>query len=141
MNYSKEAIQHLTQFIKGDDAGRAWLQKNNFPELILFYYSILGQKEAVRELIKNKQDEIIAFALAARGDAKAFNWLVENKKFIPAAVVQSIYEKKPARLWLLKHNLNHYLDLADAIKEKFKEDEKGDIFAIFNKFLKHIPTP
>ena len=52
--YSSESIRQLTKLILGEDSARAWLQKNNFPELILLHYSLEGNDVALRELTQKK---------------------------------------------------------------------------------------
>ena len=82
MNYNKEEINHLIAFIKGNDESRAWLQKNNFPELILLHYAINGNEQALKELANKKHIELTAFAHAVLGDIRASNWLTKNNKLV-----------------------------------------------------------
>mgnify|MGYP001557905995 CR=1 FL=1 len=136
MSYSPGAIIHLANLIKGNDASRLWLIKNNYPELVLLHYSINGRDDAMKELIKKKHVAITAFAHSIRGNARAFNWLAENKKFELAATIQVLYKKRNAWLWLKNNKLDHYLILADAIRKRLDEEESGDIFSFIMKPFK-----
>lgn len=141
MNYPKEAIQQLTSFIGGNDEGRAWLQKNNFPELILLHYSIEGNDQALQELTRKKHVELTAFVHAVLDDKRAFNWLAENKKFILAATVRVTYNDKNAEAWLMKNNLSHYVALGRAIKKNEANEAADDIFSLMRKFIHLFRNP
>lgn len=133
--YSKDAILHLASLIKGSDEARIWLQKNNFPELILLSYAIDGNDEALRELARKKHVELTAFAHAVLDDKRAFNWLAVNKKFIWAATVRVTYKDINAEAWLLKHNLPHFAELGKAIRKREEETQADDVFGLIRKFI------
>lgn len=136
MNYSKEAIVKLTEFVKGDKEAGKWLVKNNFKELELLYYALKGYDGALRELKDKKYYEAAAFATAVRGNAKAFNWLVLNKKYEWAAMARVINKKQDAALWLQKHNLRHYLELAAAISAELIIENEGDAMGMLFRWLR-----
>lgn len=140
MNYTKEPIVHLTALIKGDDNARAWLQKNNFPELILFHFALNGREEAIRKLAEGKYVELTAFTHAVvNGDARAANWLAENNKFIWAAMASIINKKdKGAEAWLMRHNYPHFLELARTILQKEQDEQDEDILGMFRKFIRSV---
>jgi len=135
MNYPKEAIQQLTSLIGGNDEGRAWLQKNNFPELILFHYAVDGNEQALLELTKKKYVDLIAFVHAIQDDKLAFNWLAKNKKIVMAATTRVTYNDKDAEAWLMRHNLPHYVELGRSIKKNEANEAADDVFGLMKKFI------
>lgn len=128
MNYNKEVISRLTELIKGNDTARGWLQKNNFPELILLHYSFIGHDDALKKVSDKEHFDVVAFAHAVRGDKKALKWLLENKKTEWAATANLINQDKKAEAWLRNYKLYHYIELAKAIKENTDIVEDDDIF-------------
>ena len=141
MTYSKEAIQHLTRLIKGENASREWLQKNNFPELILLHFALDGNDNAFHELKDRKYAELSAFALAILDDKRAFNWLAENKHFIWAATIRVTYRDPQAETWLMRNNLPHYADLGRAIRENEENAAADDVFGLMKKFINIFKNP
>ncbi len=139
--YDKEAIKQLTLLIQGDNAARAWLQNNHYPELILFHYAIDGNDEALKELTNKKSIDLVAFAHAILDDKRAFNWLAENKKFILAATVKVTYNDKNAEAWLIKNNLLHFAELGNAIRKNEKDQSADDIFGVMKSFFKFLLNP
>ena len=135
MNYPKEAIRQLTSFIGGNDEGRAWLQKNNFPELILLHYSIDGNDQALKELARKKHIDLIAFVHAIQDDKQAFNWLAKNKKLVMAATVRVTYNDKNAEAWLMRHDLSQYVELGRAIRKNEENESADDVFGLMRKFI------
>lgn len=146
MNYSPEAILQLARLIKGNTEALAWLQKNNFPELILLRYALEGdtrietyahrRDEALRELIRLKHIVLVAFAKAMMGDNNAANWLGQNKKYEWAAVVSIVNKKdKGAEEWLARHKLTHFAGLAKVLREKEEEMKEDDIFGLLKKLV------
>jgi hypothetical protein len=146
MKYSPEAILQLSRLIKGNTEALTWLQKNNFPELILLHYTLEGDTciekyeyrryEALKELIRLKQTVLVAFAKAMMGDNHAANWLVENKKYEWAAIVSIVNKKdKGAEAWLVKHKLTHFAELAKTLREKEEEMQEDDIFGLLKKLI------
>jgi len=138
MNYSREAIQHLTELIKGVDTARDWLQTNNFPELILVHYSLEGNETALRELTQKKYVDLVAFVHAVQDDKRAYNWLAENKKFTWAATVRVTYKDNNAEAWLMRNNLSWYADLGRAIRMNEENEQADDIFGLFRKIIQAL---
>jgi len=136
MNYTKESIIKLTEFVKGNKEAGKWLVDNNFKELELLYYALKGYDGALRELKDKKYFVPAAFATAIRGNARAFNWLIKNKKYEWAAMVRVINKKQDAALWLQKHNLHHYLALAIAINAELIIENEGNFLGMLSKMLK-----
>lgn len=141
MNYTQEAIFHVTEFIKGNDAARAWLQKNHYPELILLQYALNGNDEALKELAYKKHIELTAFVHAVQDDKRAFNWLAQNKKFIWAATVRVTYNDKNAEVWLVRNQLPHYAELGKAIRKNEENESADDVFGLMKKFIRFLKNP
>lgn len=139
--YNAEIITHLAKFIGGDDASREWLQKNNFPELILLAYAIDGNDPALIELTKQKHVDLVTFAHAVLDDKRAFNWLAQNKKFLLAATVRVSYGDKGAEAWLARNNYHHFIELGRAIKKNEEEQAPDDIFGLMKKFINIFRNP
>ncbi|TAL62746.1 MAG: hypothetical protein EPN85_01915 [Bacteroidetes bacterium] len=133
--YNVETIKHLTKLIRGDDASRAWLQKNKFPELILLHYAIDGNDQALIELTRKKHVKLVAFVHAVLDDKRAFNWLAESKNFIWAATVRVTYKDSNAEAWLMRNNLSHYMELGRAIRKKEEDEAPDDVFGLMKKFI------
>ena len=136
MEYNTETIRHLTKLILGDDASRIWLQKNNFPELIMLHFALKDNTKVLQELANKKHVELVFFAQAALDNKSAFNWLAKNKKFIWAATVRVVYKDKGAEAWLLRNHLSHFAELGKAILKNKEEDDSSDILGIFKKIIK-----
>ena len=141
MEYTVKTIRHLTKLILGDDTSRDWLQKHNFPELILLHFSIEGNDEALKKLIQSKHVEIAAFAQAVLDDKQAFNALAKNKKYTWAATVKVAYKDKKAEEWLLRYDLAHYAALGRAIGQKLKEQSGNDTLGMMKKFITILKKP
>lgn len=139
--YNKEAIERLTLLVKGSDKGRAWLQQNNFPELILLHYAIDGNDEALKQLTKAKNIDLVAFTHAVLDDKRAFNWLAENKKFVLAATVKVTYNDKNAEAWLIKNDLSHFAELGKAIRENEQNQSADDIFGVMKNLFRFLLNP
>jgi hypothetical protein len=134
--YNAETIKHLTALIKGDDSSRAWLQKNNFPELILLHFALEGNEKAFHELKNKKHAELTAFSLVVlQDDKQAYNWLALNKHFLWAATARVTYKDKNAEAWLMRNHLPHYAELAKAILKNEESQQADDIFGLFRKFI------
>ena len=138
MNYPPEAILHLARLIKGNNEGGLWLQKNNYPELILLHLALKGDEDAMKELAKRKHAVLTAFAHAMyNDDAHAAKWLAENKKFEWAAVARIVNKKdRAAEAWLMKHKLIHFAGLAKVMREKEQETQDEDIAGMLRKFIR-----
>jgi hypothetical protein len=144
MNYSKETIAHLTKLIQtGDETSRLWLQKNNFPELILLHFALDGNENAFHELKNKKFAELTAFALVVlQDDKQAYKWLAENKHFLWAATARVTYKDKSAEAWLMASKLPHYVDLAKAILKNEENQQADDVLGLFRKFIRLLkPRP
>mgnify|MGYP003332473868 CR=1 FL=1 len=50
INFPPEAILQLARLIKGNSEGGTWLQKNNFPELILLHLALKGDENAMKKI-------------------------------------------------------------------------------------------
>ncbi len=136
--YSKEAINRLTRFIKGDKEAGKWLVDNNLKELELLYYALKGYEGALKELSEKKYYEVAAFAHAVQGSASSFNWLVKNKKYEWAATVSVIKKKKDATMWLIHYKFEHYIDLAQAIQNELIIENEGDLLGIIGSWIKML---
>ena len=139
--YSAEIIKHLAKLIQGDETSRVWLQKNNFPELILLAYAVDGNDPALIELTKQKQVDLVAFTHAVLDDKRAFNWLAQNKKFILAATVRVTYGDKGAEAWLARNNYHHFIELGRAIKKNEDEQAADDVVGLMKKFINIFKNP
>jgi hypothetical protein len=133
--YNAEAIKHLTKLIQGDEASRLWLQKNNFPEFILLHFALDGNEKAFHTLKEKKHTVLTAFVLAVLDDKRAYNWLAENKHFTWAAAVKVTYKDKTAEAWLMRNKLEHFAELAKAIRKNEEDVAADDIPGLLKKLI------
>lgn len=138
MNYSKEAIEKLTDFIHKDSADTFnWLVNNGYTELAMLKDAVLGDGKSLEWLMRNKKIHLAAFVNAVREDTKAFDILFKLKVFHWAATANIINGDDKAAGWLKVNKLDHYILLALVMKEKIRRDSDDD----FNESMMKVGSP
>jgi hypothetical protein len=137
MLYSKEVIEKTSAWIDGDTYAKAWLQNNNYEEMVQLKDAVRRYSKALEYLLVNKHTVLAAFVNAVWEDKKAFQLLMEKKEFHWAAMANYINGDDNAKLFLSKLNLNHYANLAHKIQAKIRKDgDEGSSFFSGGPFKK-----
>jgi len=130
MNYPKEVIVVLCDWIEGKEDAKFWLQKNSFEELVQLKDAVSRHAKAFEYLLVHKQIILAAFVNAIWEDKKAFQLLMDQKAVHWAAMANYINGDDKAALFLKNAKLGHYLQLAEKIQEKIRKegDENTNFF-------------
>ncbi len=117
--------------MEGDIHAKAWLQKNNYEELVQLKDAVSRYTKAIEYLLINKHFVLAAFVNSIWDDKKAFKLLMDKKEFHWAAMSNYINGDDNAQLFLVKNNLKHYANLAHKIQAKIRKegDEGTSIFS------------
>lgn len=121
MNYSKKQIILLSETLKGKaDAAKLLMEESK--ELFAFESAVRGDTRAAKWLMA--ENKLLAlFADAIFGNKSAVQVLMVKKEFVLAATANYFKGDKKAGVWLEVHDLKHFVDLADSIKEAQKKRE------------------
>lgn len=125
MNYPKEAILILCDWIDDDPAARDWLQKNNYEELVQLKDAVRRFAKSFEYLLAHKHTILAAFVNAVWEDKNAFQLLMDKKAFHWAAMANYINGDDKAALFLKNNNMEHYAKLAHTIMMKIQEDNNA----------------
>jgi hypothetical protein len=130
MVYPKEAIEKTSAWIEGDKHAKAWLQANNYEELVQLKDAVSRYSKAMEYLLVNKHFVLATFVNSIWDDKKAFRLLMDKKEFLWAAMSNYINGDDNAQAFLVKNNLRHYADLAHKLLTKIRKegDESTGLF-------------
>ena len=129
--YPVEAIQLLTDLVKGRKENARLLASMGYPELALLYDGVNGNNGVVDILMKSKFVVLAAFLSAVTSENKGqVQFLLKNAPHW-AATINFINKDLKAKAWLQKFNLGHYAILAEAIRKKLEDDEGSGLDILF----------
>jgi len=130
MLYPKEVIEKTSAWMEGDKGAKAWLQNNNYEEMVQLKDAVSRYPKAIEYLLIHKHLALAAFVNAIWEDQKAFKILMDKKEFHWAAMANYINGDDKAAIFLQKNNLKHYAALAHKILEKIRRegDENSNFF-------------
>jgi hypothetical protein len=122
MIYTKTQIDLLNASLQGDvKAFKKLLQVSQ--KLAALEGAIKSEKKAMDWLMKN--DAILAvFVSATEGNKSAIRLLIQKGETVLAATANVLKGDDKAAMWLVKHKLAHYIELAEAIK--YAQDHTPD---------------
>lgn len=122
MLYSKEVIDITAEWIKGDNRAGQWLKEHHFEELVILKDAVSRHAKAMEYLLVNKHISLAAFVNAIWEDKAAFQLLMTKGNYHWAAMANFINGDEKAGLFLKQNKLLHYLDLAQLIQDKIREE-------------------
>ena len=106
--YPKEAIELLTDLVKGRKENARLLASLGFPELALVFDGINGNNEVQDLLMKKKYVVLAAFLSALLSEDKGqVKFLLKHAPHW-AATVNLVNKDQKAKLWLERYSLAHY---------------------------------
>ena len=132
MVYSLKKIELLSKALKGDQKVFGQLRKES-PEFAALGAALVGNAAAMKWLLENEAT-LALFADAVEGNKTATQMLLKEKHHELAAVANMLNDDEKAEMWLEKHNLNHFINLAVAIQhalDKAAEHDLGQYFSLY----------
>jgi len=131
MIYSKKQIELLCGALRGNVEARRTLFNTN-RELVALEGAIMDDVKSTEWLIKNCLI-LAVFCDVINGNKKAVRVLIAKNEPGLAAAANFLKGDQKAELWLRKHDLEHYIDLAESITyaQEHRKKNGGNVFSPF----------
>ena len=132
MIYSLKKIELLARSLMGDKKVFAQLRKDA-PEMAALGAALVGNAAAMKWLLVH-EPTLALFADAVEGNKTATQMLLKEKHHELAAVANMLNDDENAEMWLEKHNLKHFINLAVAIQDALDKAAKHDLGNYFSLY-------
>jgi len=125
--YPPQIIKVLISLVKGNPNAKDWLEKNNLEELVQLNDAVSRFPKALEYLLVHRHIILAAFVNAVWEDKKALALLMDKKEFHWAAMADYINGNDKAAIFLKKHKLEHYAELAHEFQAKIRREGDANI--------------